>query len=79
MALPVVGALLVFSLMVGPPSLACALTNAPLEAFCLSGAIALVMVWVAIALSYTTNYPIGFFIGTLAAISYALGRVLRRR
>jgi zinc/manganese transport system permease protein len=31
-------------------------------------------VWVAIALSYTTNYPVGFFVGTISAFSYALGR-----
>jgi zinc/manganese transport system permease protein len=78
-ALPVVGALLVFSLMVGPPALARTLTNAPLPALCLSGGIALAMVWAAIALSYTTNYPIGFFIGTLAAGAYAAGRLWRKR
>jgi zinc/manganese transport system permease protein len=77
-ALPVVGALLVFSLMVGPPSLARSLTNAPLAALCSSGAIALVTVWGAIALSYTTNYPIGFFVGTLAAVCYVVGRLVRR-
>jgi zinc/manganese transport system permease protein len=36
------------------------------------------MVWAAIALSYTTNDPIGFFVGTLAAICYAAGRLVRR-
>jgi zinc/manganese transport system permease protein len=77
-ALPVVGALLVFSLMVGPPSLARSLTNAPLAALCASGGIALVMVWAAIALSYTTNDPIGFFVGTQAAVCYAAGRLVRR-
>jgi zinc/manganese transport system permease protein len=76
-ALPVVGALLVFSLMVGPPSLARSLSNVPVLALCLSAAIALAMVWGAIALSYVTNYPIGFFVGTLAAVSYAVGRIVR--
>jgi zinc/manganese transport system permease protein len=40
----------------------------------LSVAIALVTVWAAIAASYLYNWPIGFFVGTLAAISYGLGR-----
>jgi zinc/manganese transport system permease protein len=76
-ALPVVGALLVFSLMVGPASLARSLSNVPVAALCLSAGIALVMVWSAIALSYITNYPIGFFVGGLAALAYAAGRVVR--
>jgi zinc/manganese transport system permease protein len=78
-ALPVVGALLVFSLMVGPPSLARALTSAPLTALCLSAAIAVATIWSAIALSYTTNDPVGFFVGTLAALSYAAGRLWRSK
>jgi zinc/manganese transport system permease protein len=76
-ALPVVGALLVFSLMVGPPSLARGLTSAPVAALCLSALIAVAMVWAAIALSYVTDYPIGFFVGSLAAVCYVAGRVAR--
>ncbi len=48
----------------------------------LSVAIALAMVWSAIALSYTTDYPVGFFVGSLSALAYTLGRgwaALRRR
>jgi len=74
MALPVVGALLVFSLMLGPASAARLLTDRPLRAMFLSAGIALGMVWAALALSYTTNWPVGFFVGTLAALSYGLGR-----
>ncbi|HXZ72360.1 MAG TPA: hypothetical protein VEH31_16030, partial [Streptosporangiaceae bacterium] len=40
----------------------------------LSVAIALVTVWAAIAASYLYNWPIGFFVGTLAALSYGIGR-----
>ena len=43
-------------------------------AMALSVAIALLIVWVAIAASYETNYPVGFFVGTASAASYALGR-----
>jgi zinc/manganese transport system permease protein len=74
MALPVVGALLVFSLMLGPASAARLLTDRPLRAMFLSAGIALAMVWAALALSYTTNWPVGFFVGTLAALYYGLGR-----
>jgi len=72
MALPVVGALLVFSLMVGPASAARLLTDRPIVAIVLSVVIALGIVWGAIAISYTSNWPIGFFVGVFAAASYGL-------
>jgi zinc/manganese transport system permease protein len=74
MALPVVGALLVFSLMVGPASAARLLVNRPLPALLLSVVIALLTVWASIALSYLTNWPVGFFVGGLAACCYVAGR-----
>ena len=40
----------------------------------LSVVIALVTVWAAIAVSYETNWPVGFFVGSFSAVSYALGR-----
>lgn len=74
MALPVVGALLVFSLMVGPASAARALTAHPLRAMLLSAGIAVVTVWAAIALSFVLDWPIGFFVGGLSALAYGAGR-----
>jgi zinc/manganese transport system permease protein len=74
MALPVVGALLIFSLMIGPPAAARSLTDRPLVAMGLSVIIALGTVWAAIAVSYHTNWPVGFFVGTIAAVCYAAGR-----
>jgi zinc/manganese transport system permease protein len=74
MTVPVVGALLIFSLMIGPPAAARSLTSRPVLAILLSVVIALVTVWLAIAASYLYNWPIGFFVGTLAAVSYGIGR-----
>jgi zinc/manganese transport system permease protein len=74
MTVPVVGALLMFSLMIGPPAAARSLTSRPGLAMALSVAIALITVWAAIAASYVYNWPIGFFVGALAALSYGLGR-----
>jgi zinc/manganese transport system permease protein len=74
MTLPVVGALLIFSLMIGPPAAARSVTNRPCLAMCLSVIIALVTVWAAIALSLMTNWPVGFFVGTFGACCYAAGR-----
>ncbi len=78
MAVPVVGALLVFSLMVGPAAAARALTDRPITALLLSVGLSLLTVWVAIGLSYTTNWPVGFFVGSIGALSYGLGRVWGR-
>lgn len=75
MAVPVVGSLLVFSLLIGPPAAARSFTNKPLLAMGLAVLIALATVWTAIAVSYRTNLPIGFFVGTLSAVSYTIGRV----
>jgi zinc/manganese transport system permease protein len=74
MTVPVVGALLIFSLMIGPPAAARSITSRPLVAILLSVVIALVTVWIAIAASYLYNWPIGFFVGALGAASYAAGR-----
>jgi len=74
MTVPVVGTLLIFSLMIGAPAAARSFTDRPLVAMALSIAFALVIVWIAIAASYETNYPVGFFVGSASAVSYALGR-----
>ncbi len=74
MAVPVVGSLLIFSLLIGPPAAARSFTNSPLAAMGLSVVAALLTVWVAIAVSYETNLPIGFFVGAMSAFAYTLGR-----
>jgi zinc/manganese transport system permease protein len=74
MTVPVVGTLLIFSLMIGAPAAARSLTDRPLVAMALSVAIALITVWSAIAASYETNYPVGFYVGSISAGAYALGR-----
>jgi zinc/manganese transport system permease protein len=79
MSVPVVGALLMFTLMVGPPAAARSFVDRPGAAIALSVAIALVTVWVAIAASYQTNWPIGFFVGMVSASAYVLGRTWRWR
>jgi zinc/manganese transport system permease protein len=74
MTVPVVGTLLIFSLMIGAPAAARSFTDRPGRALALSVAIALVTVWAAIAASFLTNYPVGFFVGSISAGSYAIGR-----
>jgi zinc/manganese transport system permease protein len=75
MTVPVVGTLLIFSLMIGAPAAARSFTDRPLLAMALSVATALLIVWIAIAASYETSYPVGFFVGSASAVSYAIGRL----
>jgi zinc/manganese transport system permease protein len=74
MTVPVVGALLIFSLMIGPPAAARSFTNRPPVAIVLSVVFALATVWIAIVSSYLTNWPIGFYVGAFSACSYGIGR-----
>jgi zinc/manganese transport system permease protein len=78
MTVPVVGALLMFSLMIGPAAAARAVTARPGVAMALSVAIALAVTWLSIALSYHTNWPLGFFVGTGGAVFYLIGLAARR-
>jgi zinc/manganese transport system permease protein len=72
MAVPVVGTLLIFALMVGPAGAARALSDRPHRALALSAVIALVTVWAAIAASYLSNWPVGFYVGVGGALGYGL-------
>jgi zinc/manganese transport system permease protein len=77
MTVPVVGALLMFSLMIGPAAAARSVTARPGTALTLSVVIALATVWLSIALSYQTNWPLGFFVGTIGAAFYLIGQAAR--
>jgi len=74
MTVPVVGALLMFSLMIGPAAAARSLTARPVLAIGLAAGIALVTVWTGIVVSYQTNWPLGFFVGVMGAAFFLLGR-----
>jgi zinc/manganese transport system permease protein len=52
-------------------------TTRPLAAVALSVAVALGTVWGAIALSFESNLPIGFFVGAFGAVTYGTARVLQ--
>lgn len=75
MAVPVVGALLIFALLVGPAASARAFTSRPEAAVALSVLIALIVVWASVAVAYETNLPVGFLVGALVAVAYVAGRL----
>ena len=77
MTVPVVGALLMFSLMIGPAAAARSFTASPARALGLAVALALVTVWLGIVLSYRTNWPLGFFVGAEGTAFFLLGRAWR--
>jgi zinc/manganese transport system permease protein len=74
MSVPVVGALLMFSLMIGAPGAARSFTDRPFRAMGLSVAIATAIVWISIAAAYESDWPIGFFVGVLGAVFFLVGR-----
>jgi zinc/manganese transport system permease protein len=74
LTLPVVGALLIFSLMIGPPAAARSFSSDPYVALVLSVVLAIAAVAAAIAASYASNWPVGFFVGVIGAVCYAAGR-----
>ena len=77
MAVPVVGTVLIFTLLISPAAAARSFTNKAHIAILLSVSLALTTVWASIALSYETNYPAGFFVGACGALIYASGRIYR--
>lgn len=74
MTVPVVGAFLMFSLTVGPPAAARSFTASPARAMALSIVMALVIVWLSIALAYLTDWPVGFYVGLSGLGAYVTGR-----
>lgn len=81
-SVPIVGALLMFALLVGPPAGASSMTRRPIIAIPLSVLFTLITMWSSIALAYTINLPIGFFVTATGAGFYLIGRLaawLRRR
>jgi zinc/manganese transport system permease protein len=75
MTVPVVGALLIFTLMIGPPAAARCFSDRALVALGLSVVMALVTIWAALACSFTTNWPVGFYVGSFSAAWYVVGRL----
>jgi zinc/manganese transport system permease protein len=71
----IVGVLLVFALMVGPPAAAQRLTTGVASGVLLSAGLALVEAWAGIALAYYTDWPSSFWITALSAAIYLLANL----
>ncbi|MFT9393132.1 metal ABC transporter permease [Bifidobacterium sp.] len=73
-SVPIVGAMLLFSLLIAPPAAACALARNPIHAIVLSCVFALGCMWASVALSVLTDLPIGFFVATSSGCIYAIAK-----
>jgi zinc/manganese transport system permease protein len=66
----IVGVLLVFTLMVGPPAAAQRVTTGLWSGLLLSAALALGEAWLGIVTAYHTDWPVSFCIACLSALVY---------
>jgi zinc/manganese transport system permease protein len=68
----IVGILLVFALMVGPPATAQRLVTGLWSGVALSAVLALAEAWLGLVVAYYTDWPVSFCIATLSALGYFL-------
>jgi zinc/manganese transport system permease protein len=68
----IVGVLLVFTLMVGPPAAAQQLTSRLWNGIGLSAALALAQAWLGITLAFYSDWPVSFCIALFSAVTYFL-------
>jgi zinc/manganese transport system permease protein len=66
----IVGILLVFALMVGPPATAQRLVTGLWSGVALSAVLALAEAWLGLVIAYYTDWPVSFCIATLSALGY---------
>lgn len=71
----IVGVLLVFALMIGPPATAQRLAGGLWSGMLLSAVLALIEAWLGIAMAYASDWPVSFCIALLSALGYFISRV----
>ena len=71
----IVGVLLVFTLMVGPPAAAQQLAGGLWKGLALSAMIALADAWLGISAAYFTDWPVSFCIAALSGFGYLAARL----
>lgn len=77
-ATQIVGVLLVFALLVGPPAAAMLLTARIGWGVALAAALALLEAWGGLVLAYYTDWPASFWITLLSVVVYGFARLTRR-
>jgi zinc/manganese transport system permease protein len=75
----IVGVLLVFALMVGPPATAQRLVTGLWSGIVLAALLALAEAWLGITIAYYTDWPVSFCIALLSALAYFIASANWRR
>ncbi len=75
----IVGVLLVFALMVGPPATAQRLVTGLWSGMALAALLALAEAWLGISIAYYTDWPVSFCIALLSALGYFIASANWRR
>ena len=78
-SIQIVGVLLVFTLMVGPPAAAQLLTNRLGAGVALAAGLALAQAWLGITIAFYTDWPTSFWIAMLSAAVYLGAAAVKRR
>jgi zinc/manganese transport system permease protein len=73
----ITGVLLVFALLVAPPATAQLITPRIGASLLLTVTLGILITWIGLALAYFYNYPVGFYITSVAFTVYVLARVAR--
>lgn len=79
LASQVVGVILVFTLVIGPPAISVLWTQRFWTGLSLSVFLSIIIVWTSICLSYVTDWPISFWISTIVFVMYVSSLRLKKR
>lgn len=79
LAVPIIGALLIFAFLIGPPAAAQALTRSMGAGIALAMLLGLAITWVGLAAAYAVGYPASTWIAGLSFLVYLAARLLQGR
>lgn len=75
---PIVGALLCFSLLVVPTAASTYITSNPKFVMTLSLIFSISSVWISLILAYYSGWPIGFFVSAIGGLVYFFSRAINK-
>ena len=73
---PIVGALLCFSLLITPTAASIYISCNPKKVIIISIIFSLVTIWLSLILAYYSQWPIGFFVSAIGGFIYFFERIL---
>lgn len=73
---PIVGALLCFSLLIAPTAASVYISSNPRKVVILSLVFSLVTMWISLVLAYYSQWPTGFFVSIIGGFIYLFARVV---